>query len=990
MSSRSFTQKDRHISTGRSEIESPRCSSASSLNSDTDPQVGVQHRDDTADIADHHAVTVIMPASGSASTELLPTPKVAWREAHLSDHSDPPVTACSINRSLSTVTLAAEPLSSNPKPKIQRKDIAAERIFPDPSVTIASTLVPDPKKRKSTEAAAKLLPDPKKRKSTAMELRQPDPSVSRKRTGTAAELHHDIGILDPTITDTKRKKMMIALPYPTIHTRDMDIILYVGELKGLYTSLAATQTSEIQWPPPCTHRVFNLAMIKKEQVQRGDIDTDSYIRMTITGKLDDILHMKVPIQLENIFAGVQPNKRKVVLMEGAPGCGKSTLANFISQQWGEDKLFTEFKVVVLIRLRDPVIQKAHSILDLIPSGDDITLAQKAEESMRASNFEDVLFILDGWDELPNNLREDSIFRKLIQDDQIVKHGLHNSAVIVTSRPVVSGDLHKIVSTRIEILGFTPRELENYFCECLGGDFEAVRTLQDHIQENPEMAGICYLPLNASILAHLFKSRLDKSLPTSQYGIFSLLVCTCISRHLRDRTLHRNLTLETLDQLVHTEIIKEPFRFLCSLAYDGVMTDRITFSSLPDNTNTLSILHGVESFVKYANKVRSYNFVHLSIQELLAAFYMTKWLPLEEQITRFNELFDNPRFSAVFQFYSAMTKLQTPGISDILTKVAEQCSDQSPDNKLKILLVTLFHCLNAAQDPNLCELVMKHLQHGVNLGHITLNPTDCLCIGYFLSCACNASTSTSKFKAKLFGCNIGDTGCKYLVKGLQTCLTTTGHTATCLYVDLKWNNIREKGSNELSKLLQFDCINGMNLNGNEELSDQGTFHITKELKSNTSLTELQLYTCGLTAEGIYYIAEAIKINKSLTLLNIGGNGIYDEGIKSLAEALKVNHCLESLELSSCGMTDAGLKHIISSLLHNESLKELRLYNFQNQFHLNVIKDRDYIIKYLIDNLRKNLTLASLVLPADFEVFTATIQEDINEARKLQNAPIQVTG
>ena len=179
---------------------------------------------------------------------------------------------------------------------------------------------------------------------------------------------------------------------------------YVRELKGLYASLRATQTSDLQWPPPCTRKVFNLVMIKKEQVHRGRIE-DQYVRMTITGKVDDILHVKTPIELKNIFSGVRPNKRKVVLMEGAPGCGKSTVANFISQQWGEDKLFT----VILVRLQDPVVQKAQSILDLIPSGEDITIAQKAEESMRTSNFQDVLFILDGWDELPNNLPEDSIF-----------------------------------------------------------------------------------------------------------------------------------------------------------------------------------------------------------------------------------------------------------------------------------------------------------------------------------------------------------------------------------------------------------------------------------------------------------------------------------------------------------------------------------------------------------------------------------------------------
>ena len=816
-----------------------------------------------------------------------------------------------------------------------------------------------------------------------------------------------------------RYSISVALrdSYSNIGNMDAETA-YIHELKGLYASLTATKTSDLQWPPPCTHKVFNLAMIKEEPIKRSNV-SDSFVRMTITGKLDDILHVKTPIELENIFKGVEPNKRKVVLMEGAPGCGKSTLANFISQQWGEDKVFTDlnFKAVILVRLRDPVVQKAKSIIDLFPSGDDITVAQKAEKSMRASKYQDVLIILDGWDELPKDLRENSIFRKLIQDDQAEKHGLDNSAVIVTSRPVASGDLHKIVFTRVEILGFTPKELHNYFHECLGGNSEAVKTLMERIEENPEIAGTCYLPLNASILVHLFKHCHGSNLPTSQYGIFSLLVCTCISRHLNERTLHSNLSLETLDQLVDTEIVKEPFRFqertrisletldqvvdteivqepfqfLCDLAYEGVMNDRITFSSLPDNTNTLSILHGVESFIKHSNKVKSYNFIHLSIQELLAAFYMMKWLPPEEQVSKFNELFDNPRFNAVFQFYSAMTKLQTPGISDILIKVAERCSDDNDDDEAKILLVSLFHCLNAAQDSSLCELIMKYLQYDLDLGHTTLNPTDCLCIGYFLSCVCSLSTNTSEFKVELENCDMGDKGCKYLVRGVQKCLTTSDHTATTLYMDLQWSNVQEEGSIELSKLLQYNCINTLKLNENENLYDQGTFHIAEKLKTNKSLVELQLYTCGLTAKGVSYIAEALMTNNSLKFLNLGGNGIYNEGIKCLANALGINQSLESLDISSCGMTDLGLKHIADSLAHNKSLKKLEIYNYRNQQHLNEVAINGDAIKYLTDTIGKASALQSLVFPKEFESSLHGIQKKINEERDLYNlAQLKVDG
>ena len=101
-------------------------------------------------------------------------------------------------------------------------------------------------------------------------------------------------------------------------------------LKELYASLTPTKVSANIFPPSATHKVFNLAMIKSREVHRGQIP-DEFVRMTITGKVDDILCEKYQIQLKDIFSESK-GKRKVVLLEGAPGCGKSTLSVYISQQ----------------------------------------------------------------------------------------------------------------------------------------------------------------------------------------------------------------------------------------------------------------------------------------------------------------------------------------------------------------------------------------------------------------------------------------------------------------------------------------------------------------------------------------------------------------------------------------------------------------------------------------------------------------------------------
>ena len=113
-----------------------------------------------------------------------------------------------------------------------------------------------------------------------------------------------------------------------------------------------------------------------------------------------------------------------------------------------------------------------------------------------------------------------------------KSPITKSSVIVTSRPISSGKLSELVSSRIEVLGFTWEEQRQYFTDCLKGDTKAVDTLIERLNENPAMEGSCYLPLNASIVVHLYLS--DGSLPHTIHGIFSSLVQHCLSRYLCER------------------------------------------------------------------------------------------------------------------------------------------------------------------------------------------------------------------------------------------------------------------------------------------------------------------------------------------------------------------------------------------------------------------------------------------------------------------------
>ena len=160
----------------------------------------------------------------------------------------------------------------------------------------------------------------------------------------------------------------------------------------------------------------------------------------------------------------------------------------------------------------------------------------------------------------------------------------------------------------------------------------------------------------------------------------------------------------------------------------------------------------------------FNFLHLSIQELLTAVYITR-MPASEQISTFDLLFCDSRFSAVFQFYAAITKLRTSrpllsklpyclhpvpaGVLDLVRKIImKQRSVEY--GQPKPFLVSLLHCLYEPQDPSLCQFVIQQLEDTLDLSYITLTPVDCPSIGYFLSLV-------KKFRVNLNSCSLGDAG-----------------------------------------------------------------------------------------------------------------------------------------------------------------------------------------------------------------------------------------
>ena len=688
--------------------------------------------------------------------------------------------------------------------------------------------------------------------------------------------------------DTVDKLCHILLQENAVSTSQLPANSYADYLRGRYQTQIPTFLT-LQWPPPPTRRVFQLAMIRGQNIRYG-ID-DDMVRLMLQGKVSDVLDQKTPVKLENIFRQ-DSAKRKVILIEGGAGSGKSTLAWQVCQKWASGELFQEFKAVVFVQLRDPEIQSARSVEDIFPAESRGQAARVVAE-FQACRGEGVLWVMDGWDELPSCLHTSSIFHRLIVSPET--ENLHFSAVVITSRPIASGDLHPVVSSRVEILGFTPTEVKGYFTEAVGGDSQTVQKLQDQLRERPVIEASCYVALNAAIVTHLFLAQ-NQSLPTTLHGVFTSLVLCCLIRHAtkEGKTFGDISSLDTLPPY-----FQEPLEKICALAYHGVMKNKVTFSAeeleplrLSRELATLGLIQGVESLASFKKSV-SFNFLHLSVQELLAAFYISK-LPPSEQVKVFNSMFGKPRFAAVFQFYAAFTKLETEGIREIISKIAKDYSNSSQQ-------LYLLRGLYEAQDLSLCQFVGSQLGEALNLAFIPLSPVDCLSAGYFISCFC--LTTSGEFRVDLRWCSLDDYRVSLLVKELSKCCSTVTEAGVpgCVDLDLGYNKMQGSGIRCIAELISHSTLirklsqRGSSIRYGED-AIYGLRYLSQALMTNTSLVELDVSLVGMTAEGVEVLAKALVVNKYLETLEIGKVGLsldpLDRILSGRPKPLDVVHFISS--------------------------------------------------------------------------------------------------
>ena len=438
--------------------------------------------------------------------------------------------------------------------------------------------------------------------------------------------------------------------------------------------------SSSTWPPFHAQSFTNLALVHQKITQlQAKEDTTKIARIRTTGDIHKIPELTSSIKLDNIHqiftpitSDIQTQCPMSILIEGHPGIGKTTLAKEMCLQWANDQLFTSDKLVLLLMLRDPNVQKITSTEQLVKYTQSTDQVECVISYLQNKNGAGVTLIIDGFDELSTELRQTSFFRELIEGDV-----LHYVRVVVTSRPSASACLHQCVHRRIEVLGFEKSSKEQYVDNALKDRPEYLHKLKVHFQQYPNIDALCYIPLNMAIIVYLC---LLGSLPPTATTMYGSFILHTICRHSkRVGTIPKDTSITQIEKLPPS--VCEALQQLQKVAFDGLVEDKIVFTveELPvlceDDPTCYGLLQSTECYSteEIGTPTQSFNFLHLGIQEYFAAKYVTT-LPEDEVYTLLKESFivtgyddsKSARLSNMWILYCGITSGQCKTLRHYLT------------------------------------------------------------------------------------------------------------------------------------------------------------------------------------------------------------------------------------------------------------------------------------------------------------------------------------
>ena len=355
-------------------------------------------------------------------------------------------------------------------------------------------------------------------------------------------------------------------------------------------------------------------------------------------------------------------KHQLVVISGAPGTGKTTLTKKLCKDVSRDMASHGYKLVVKVELRDlvPLVQdpSLFQLKQLMVLFESVGGMERVVERMKVTYGADTLLILDGYDELPHDLRHSPFFVNLLSPHSL-KSPLRKSHIILTSRSIVMSEIHhhfksaEVPLVNIEVLGFTSEQIQHFIYQYFEGEGKSKLSakLSAKLDALPHIKGLCSIPVVLSIISRVFLSR--KDLPPTLTEIYDAFVCETLS-----------LMIPGLQSTLELPVQDHDFLKLCEIAYECTMQQKLIF--------TVSDLMGLQD--KYSNRetgcglltarpvdklrfiiAESFYFIHFTVQEFLTAAHIAR-LEVAAQHAFWDEHLGQPHLAQTWRFYCGTTKM----------------------------------------------------------------------------------------------------------------------------------------------------------------------------------------------------------------------------------------------------------------------------------------------------------------------------------------------